>query len=153
MGTWFGFQAIGKTVGAGLPAPTTGTDRWEPGTGAHSSLKIDALDRDFELDDYGNKKGMDDVQQRVYLCLRTLADTRKNFPDFGLRLPKKIQSEQIQPQIKEAVRIALKPVIDDGSVTLETVEIKATGTMVEAIIYWHNNRTKKQYATPIPLRR
>lgn len=153
MGTYLGFQAIGKSVGIGLPIKTTGTARVQPGTTQHSSFLITPYDRDFELDDYGNKKGMDDTRQRVLLCIRTLANTRKNFPDFGLTLPKKIQTGQLKQQIQEAVRKAMRPVIEDGSVTLESVEVDSKDTTVYALIWWHNNRTKESQSESVPLRR
>jgi hypothetical protein len=154
-----GKMAIGLSSGLGVTLPSTSPARARPATGytvggCVSSAKIDGLERDFVVDDYGNEEPMDDVEQRVFLCLRTSRDSRKNWPQFGLSLPDKIQPATVVTDITERVRQALAPVISDGSITLQTVEVTIVGTNgIYAQIWYRNNRSKTAANIALTLRR
>jgi len=107
-------------------------------------------DGDYEYDDYGNEKGMADSAQRVYLLLATAQESRANYRSFGLQRPTHITA-QTPRNVDAFVRTALKPAIDDGSVTLTGIEVSSEGTKVLAIIRWTDNRTRESRSTPLPL--
>lgn len=46
----------------------------------------------------------------------------------------------MRTQVKEAVRLALQPVLADGSAELQSVETETEGTRVFALIKWRDMR-------------
>ena len=157
MGTGFGFDAFGTTV-AGFPAPTAITAPVDPllpdGTqGCESSVEIDPSTGDYLYDDYGNEKGMDDVSQRVLLCMHTRRNSRIGFPDFGFAPPPLANSGTLQQDVEVAVRAALAPVLSDGSASVIKVDAVQDGTGVAAVITWRNNTTRQERTQAFPLRK
>lgn len=152
----FGFDKAGQAP-AGLGTPIEGLSVTYTGfgastTGAVSSLKIDPVTRDYVFDEKGTEQGMNDSEQRVWCCLQTMAQSRVGFPNDGLALPKAI-GDNIRTEIEEAIRVALRPVLDDGSITLASVEVEAVGTKVFAAVKWRDTRTSTEVITRTPLRK
>jgi phage baseplate assembly protein W len=150
MTTGVGFDSTGLAP-AGLGTPTQNLDLATLGyqkstTGCVSSLNV-ARDGDYSYDDNGNEEGMSDTAQRVMLCLKTTAGSRVEYQDFGLRIP-----ETTAGSVEAAVRLALAPVLDDNSVTLDSVESTTSGTGAQVIVWWTDQRTRKQRSTPLPMR-
>jgi hypothetical protein len=102
------------------------------------------------IDAYGSEEVMSDVQQRVYMCLRTIRGSRTSFQDFGLQTPRKILDD-MQAEVYELVRVALAPVLADGSATLDTVQTETIKTTVCAAVTWTDVKRQKQYSSTVPL--
>lgn len=139
----FGFSPAG-TSPAGVGLPVTSPALVDAGfsqstTGAVSSLNIDSESRDFTVDSLGSEEGMSDTAQRVFLCMRTLRGIRPTFANFGFKGPPKI-TDDVRTQVKEAVRLALQPVLTDGSAELQSVETESEGTRIFALIKWRDTR-------------
>lgn len=95
--------------------------------------------RDYVYDDYGNEVAMSDTGQRMYMCMRMLKGSRVNFPNDGFEPPTHITS-QIQRDVELRVRMACKPVTNDGSATITSVEVQTEGTKVVAVARWTDNK-------------
>lgn len=141
--TGFGISPAGTAVaGVGLPSASSQlcSTGWQKSTtGAVSSVNIDSTARDITLDDYGSEEGMSDTAQRVYLCLQTLRGSRVSFQPFGFRAPPKI-TDDVLTLTREAVRLAMLPVTEDGSAELIDVTVGADGTRLYALVTWRDTR-------------
>ena len=150
----FGFDKAGVApAGLGTPVPCLSLTYYGyqvSSTGAVSSLQIDPSTRDYVFDEKGSELGMNDTEQRVWCCLQTMAQSRVGYADEGLKLPKAI-GENIKTEIEEAVRVALKPVLDDGSITLLSVVVESENTKVLAAVTWRDTRTSRETVTRTPL--
>lgn len=134
--------------GVGVPVtnyPLVGPRYSESTIGTVSSASIDPLSRDFVFDDNGTEEAMGDTEQRVYLCVRTMAGSRIGFQTFGLNKPMSARSDG-QNEVYEVVRQAMAPVLDDGSVELLSVEIEVDRTIVYALVVWKD--LKKASSAP-----
>jgi hypothetical protein len=139
----------------GLGTPTTNTRLVSPGYeqsagGCVSSVKIAWGTKDYEYDDYGNEKPMSDTAQRVYMLCATTVGSRANWQTFGLQTPTHITSRTPR-EVENYVRAALRPVISDGSATLDSVEVTTENNMTLAVIRWTDNRQQEQRVTSVPL--
>lgn len=150
----FGLSTCGIAP-AGLGSPAKNLRLVAPGytqslAGGVSSVMIDQRTRDYVYDAYGNETGMSDTAQRVFMCLKTVAGSRVGFQTFGLSVPKTIDS-RLQSVIEQNVRLALAPVLDDGSITLDKVDATSTGTTAIAVVWWTDSRTRTSQTTRTPL--
>lgn len=146
-----GFAPLGTSpLGWGKPAASDPQTASKSGYGAVSSVSFDPHTADVEIDAYGSEESMTDAQQRVYFCLKTIRGTRTAFPDFGLQAPRKILDD-MQTEIYELVRVALAPVLDDGSITLDAVRVETIKNTVCAAVIWTDTRRQKQYPSNVPL--
>jgi len=146
----FGFAPAGMSpAGIGLPvsSPALVAKGYQTSTtGAVSSVNIDPKTLDQTVDANGSDEGMSDTAQRVYFCLRTLQGAISNLPGFGLEHPK-AASPDILPAVREMVRVAMAPVLDDGSATLDDVQIEVAGTSVFSLIKWTDVKRAKKLDT------
>lgn len=155
MTTGLGFDALGESP-AGLGTPTQNSALAVLGyqrstTGAVSSVQVTGRERDYAYDDNGNEVGMGDTAQRVFLCIKTTAGSRIEYPESGLSIPETINGN-MGPIMTERVRRAMAPVLDDGSVSLDNVDVTADGTMLVCVVTWTDLRTLKQRQERLPLR-
>lgn len=101
-----------------LPSPATNA--------LHSSRSINATTRRYELDDDGNPEQMPSTRQRVLLRL-----------DFGTGQPPKLISDTGNEQRRKQIIAALQPLVDEGSIRLDSVAVEQTraGVVEERIDY------------------
>jgi len=154
MTTGFGLATAG-TSPAGLGTPTANTQLVGPGYqqsagGCVSSVLINGATKDYEYDAYGNEKPMSDTAQRVYLLCRTTIGSRMGWQSFGLQTPTHI-TPRLEREVERYVRTALKPVLSDGSATLDSVEVTSENNLVMAVVRWTDNRQQEQRKTEVPL--
>jgi len=133
------------TSPAGIGMPVTSPALAKAGyglstTGAVSSVNIDCETHDYTFDVNGSEEGMSDTAQRVFLCLSTLKGSRLSFQTFGFSRPTKI-TDKVNNEVYELVRVAMKPVTDDGSAVLKRVQTTTEGTRVYALVEWEDTRT------------
>ena len=136
-------SGVGSPIGysgAGIGMPITSPALAAAGygkstTGAVSSVNIDNETHDYTFDVYGSEEGMSDTGQRVFLCLSTLRGSRLSFQAFGFKRPTKV-SANIQNEVYELVRVAMAPVLDDGSAELLNVAVTTDVTRVYALVEW-----------------
>lgn len=147
--------ATAGTSPAGLGTPTANTQLTGNGYqvsegGCVSSVLIEYGTKDYVYDDYGNEKPMSDAAQRVYILMRTSVDSRTGWPNFGLRPPTHINGN-IQRDVQRRVRTALKPVLDDGTITLDSVDVETEGNQVVCVVWWTDRRRQESRDTRVPL--
>lgn len=101
-----------------LPSPST--------TVLHSSREIDFVERRYTTDTNGNPEGMPSTRQRVFLAL-----------DFGTGSPPAFQTEPELARRRAAIIAALQPMVVEGAIRLESVDVVAgsTGTTQEQVSY------------------
>lgn len=116
-----------------------------------SSVEVDPSTRDVVVGSDGNEDGMTDAAQRVYFLTRTTLGSRANFPDDGMERPKGLDSSSTQRFVEAAFRKALKPVLDDGTIRIESVTIETDGTVCYAEVKWIDLRTQAPGMTRQPL--
>lgn len=154
MTTGAGLSTAG-TSPAGLGTPTANTQLVGSGYqvsegGCVSSVLIEYGTKDYVFDDYGNEKPMSDAAQRVYILISTSVNSRTGWPDFGLKPPKYINGN-MQRDVERRVRTALKPVLDDGTITVDAVEVETEGNKVVCVVRWTDRRRQESRDTRVPL--
>lgn len=149
--------ATAGTTPAGLGEPVTSEALSPYGydlspTGAVSSVEIDGASRDYVFDDdTGSEEGMSDAGQRIWFLLATKRGSRANFGNFGFKLPPK-QTSQSDKQVKDAIEQALAPVINDGSVRIDSIEVLVQGTSAYAVVRWIDMATSQRRSTKTLIR-
>lgn len=116
-------------------------------TGAVAAVEIDPITRDFVVDSTtGSESSMPATDQRVYLCLATLKGTRTSYESEGLATPQAINGDMTN-QVQELVRLAMAPVLNDGSATLDTVIVESDNNRLFAAVTWTDVATGIQQPT------
>jgi hypothetical protein len=82
---------------------------------------------------------MDDASQRVYCLLKREFEAPPTMANLSDELRIRIAS-------------ALKPAIDDGTITLDAVDVDSDVTKALAVVWWTNRRTSVTQMTNVPLR-
>jgi hypothetical protein len=104
-----------------------------------NSPAINTKSGDFIRDpETGIHRGMDSVQQMVYLALRT-AKNSSLVPNFGINRPPKVITDGVEREIQQTVQDALSDLILRRLVELISVEvqrIKTTGLQI--LVNWRN---------------
>lgn len=83
---------------------------------------VDFLTGDYVVGDDGELERMPITRQRVLLSLATVRGSSTALPAFGVTLPKIIGSND-DALVRQAVERALRPLIDEGSIVLNLVEV------------------------------
>lgn len=110
---------------------------------------IDTGAGDFAMDDETRGLAqMPGVRQRVLLALKTRFGTSTVLPRFGLRWGGKLDA-QAESRIKGEIRLCLKPLVEDGSISLVSIdwEKRDLGRAVATITYF--DKTIGRIAPPI----
>lgn len=106
---------------------------------------IDPSSKDYVVDQYGRTVGDNSIAQQVYLALITTKGSCANFTlgnDF--KKIKTYNSKTIQAQISTQVRLALKTLIDNKSITLINVSVVLSQVQTISIkVEWRNNLTQQ----------
>lgn len=122
----------------------------EADTVAVSSVEIDPLTKDVVVGSDGNEEGMTDSAQRVYILTRNTLGSRANFPEEGLEKPKGLDSST-ERFVDSAFRRALQPVLDDGTIRIESITVETEGTVCYAEVRWVDLKTQIPGTTRQPL--
>jgi hypothetical protein len=115
--TW---HSDGGTDGIGTvskPTPTTWTCEVTPPAARVGETQVDVRNSD------GDFARMPSTRQRVWLALGTVKGSSTIAPDEGVKLPGKV-GPNYETECQQAVRSALKPLIDDGSIRLNSVQVE-----------------------------
>jgi hypothetical protein len=109
-----------------------------PPTTLTSSRKVDFATGRYVQDEAGGFAGMDDVVQRVTLLVAGAIS----------RLPATVDRRTLAA-VKDAVRVALAPVVDDGSARIDDVSIvqPRAGAVAASVTFTNLLTGTKQTAT------
>jgi hypothetical protein len=158
MTTGAGLAPFGTApAGVGLPVSSPALAAAGYGlstTGAVSSIEIDPVTRDTVFDAYGSETGMADTAQRVWMLCETVQGSRANYPTSGLAKPLKAGGDDLVLVVEGLFRQALAPVVDDGSITIDSVTVETDPlrpTYVYALVEWTELRTNSKQTTKAPL--
>lgn len=130
----FGGFSIGSTpFGAGTPAEAV-----EPPDGPPLGARfLDATTRDWVVGEDGEYQRMPLVRQRVLLRLATLLRSSSVLPEFGVRLPDRIDN-RYQQKADQAIRAALADMVLAQEIKILRIDTKLgnpTGRVEHTVSY------------------
>jgi phage baseplate assembly protein W len=130
----FGGFPIGSTpFGAGTPVDAIAPPENKP----ERARFLNPITGDYEVDDDGEYKRMPIVRQRVLLRLGTLRGSSTVLPNFGLRLPERIDARYKQGA-EEAIRVALADMITNREIKIVRIDTtigNPTGRVEHTVVY------------------
>lgn len=118
-------------------------------TGTNTSTRIDANTNDYDVSN-GNELGWTDAQQRVFWLLKTTLGSVAADQTIGMKLPQKL-GPNIDAEVSAAVKLALKPVIDDKTVKLVSVMTEVVSTRLFAVVNWLDLKRTNPQTTRVEL--
>jgi phage gp46-like protein len=118
-----------------------------------SARLIDPATQDYVINTAnGQFKGMDVVQQQVYLSLITVFDTSAQNGLGNKLLQIKLVTPNIIQQCTSACQQALSTLLNNGSVILNAVNVVINGPgQIIVQVIWTENSTTTQQTTNLPL--
>ncbi len=86
---------------------------------------INSRTRDFERASDGSIRRMPRTRHRVLVAVTTLQKSMATNPKFGIDLPEQID-ESFERKARNSVTMAVKHIVDDGDMVLDSVTAKVT---------------------------
>lgn len=114
---------------------------------------IDQVSGDYVLTDTGYFVGMNDIEQKVLLALRTTYNSATSPIGQQLRSVRVIDTN-IVPQLQFLIGQALSSLINSQYITLDSVVVTlpSYGSAASIVVVWTNLYTKTQIQSPLPMR-
>lgn len=131
------------TAPAGLPY-----DSFAPTTFGATQLSVayDVLSRGYKVDDTtGQLAQMGGVMQRVALILVNRLRSATAQPSFGIR-PPVVHSSTFAEDREAAVKDALRPLLDDGTIRIESITTETSGSRSRTSVTFKNLQTGQSQA-------
>lgn len=121
---------------AGYGYPTQAA---EPSQSNRYTRAIDVATGDYSIDTAtGGFARTTPTRQRVLLALATVAGSSTVQPLWGVGRPPKM-GPQFESEVEASVRLALKPMVDDGSVTILSVTVeRGASSRARATVRWRD---------------
>lgn len=134
------------------PVPPDRREYVDQNNQIQSARLIDAASKDYVLASNGHFVGQDVVKQQVYLALITVFDSSA-VNNFGNKLYTiKLVTPNIINQCKAACQQALSTLINNGTITLNGVNVFLNGPgQVIVQVFWTENSTASQQTTNLPV--
>ncbi len=140
-----------------MPVPA-GFGLFPYGTGpgaARAPLRPGLRPRSLAIGDYTRGEDGDLVrgtvtQQRVLIALTTLLGSMPSAPEIGSIVPGLERDDgRLQLTVLRDAERALKPMIDDESVSLDRVEVSVEDGVLVRVVHWTDLQTGQQFPTAL----